>query len=134
MKRRDFLVSGAGAAALSIAPAAGAVAATSAGASAPKSAARLDKTTFRTLVGERFALRDGAPGATLVLAAVHEQSPGTGGQLEQFSLVFEPADGRPLQTRTHLLSHPALGLFALYLECADAGSVNAARADFSLLA
>lgn len=131
MRRREFLVSGAGAAALSLAPLAGAVAASHAAGAAGAPPARLDLATFKTLVGQPFALRDAAPAAELVLAEVRESAPADARTMEQFSLVFEHGDGRPFAARTYLLTHPALGTFALYLQPATDAAV---RAEFSLLA
>lgn len=129
MKRRDFIASGAGAAALTLGPGASAhVASALAGGAAPS----FGKAAFAALVDQRFALPDGRPGASPVLAEVRD-APADDPRVEQFSLRFADPEARLRTAGIQTLQHPALGTFALYLVPADAGAASF-RADFSLLA
>jgi len=135
MKRRNFLASGAGAAALALGPGAGARAASKVAGVRTQRAMRLSKAMFSALLNQQFVLRGRGPRATLVLVEVRESAPTPGRNLEQFSLRFDDPVGHVLEAGTHTLEHAELGTLALYLEPAESGPRGSSfRADFSLLA
>lgn len=118
--RRAFLTR---AAAIAVVPAAAGIFASRHWLSAPPLAAGMSLATvhgltdYVLLIGTDFQViaSDGKPAYVLTLAKAEPLKRHQPDVAEQFSLLFTPPDGHPLESRIYQLQHPVLGSVELFI-------------------
>lgn len=107
-----------------LAPAAAATAGFATPASQPGSAVHtgpLVRSRFSALVGEEFRFEDGVFGGVVAqLSSVVDLGPDKAGAEKAFRLLFAPAVPGSIPQQTCVVTHPALGRFALFVSPNDA--------------
>jgi hypothetical protein len=125
MQRRQFIISGIGAAAYAGLGATAALAAQGA-------ALQLNAASFATMLHQPFNVYDSARGVTVELVKVKEIAGSPG--LRQFSLSFKGRAEDGLETGTYEVEHAAIGKVLMYLDADKRGKQGVMyRADFNLL-